>query len=687
MITISRPEELTDMLVSEKLGLNQIPGKYQSPSSYSGYQSNTAGSGQPQNYGGAIGQHQPGPNTSDQQPRSRQDVSIAASSSGSGSRSLSGTLPRSESQFADLPEDEHLPSQPLYTGLSSRPAQPAQSPSSPYNTHLGQALQTGQQSLHQTPPSHSPRDQPQALSNGSTSSSPRTGLAPALSSTFSYLSPKRHSPPSNQNTPDRLLEMKGISSIDVFPDQTRPRQISLTSRLGSTFGSMRQNSTTSTPSVQASPPPPSSPGDIGSGVGRFKTSAIFGSFGRGKRISGQSSTPPTSPRVDEFGTVPPPPPPKDEPYYRVENGVNPSYQAENGANPHGDSSLSPPTTETTKLSPSPSARRALSDASQKRVAEENEVMERFRQQQLQHDSLDVEHRGGQESNDEMGLVYDDPNYDPYRDQPGLRPPQNTGLSMSGSHGPGRTVTMPGGLTPFATPLGERSQEGAELGGMGEGENQRRLQAEEAERMRIQAQEERIQAANQRRQQMRAEQQQEEKELRAAEEERQRPYQAEEEQRRDMLQAEATQREHRLRAEEQERENRLRAEEEDRQAELRAEEANQQARYQAEEEERQRTAAEQAERARTDAEERDRVAQAERARVESEERARSAAEEEARRVEHARNQEAARVDQERKRKDEAERVRKESLRGNLLKGKQSGGVMLSGVCCFFVVLID
>ena len=306
------------------------------------------------------------------------------------------------------------------------------------------------------------------------------------------VSPSSSSSPRGSTTiaPDRPLDMKGISSSDVFPDQ-RQRKASLTSRLGQlgqAFGrgsggsprasgsSPRTPSTpdqnTSAPAAQSNAKSPSSPT-----IAKFINSNLVKNFGR--RVSGSTSSPTASPRDGDLQSkqeqqggqiqpdrseknaatglsrvisdAPPPVPPKDHPSPIAEqadhrttnldppatfdrsipptppphdlpnNPLLPSYNIVSSSNPPSSFNQSVDKTAG-QISPSPSAKLALSAARENTVKNEMEIQERFRRDQEEKMRLARERAEAEEAqapvarqpddamddSEEEGLPYDRP---------------------------------------------------------------------------------------------------------------------------------------------------------------------------------------------------------------------------------------------------------------------------------------
>ncbi|WWD22553.1 hypothetical protein CI109_107046 [Kwoniella shandongensis] len=454
-----------------------------------------------------------------------------------------------------------------------------------------------------------------------------------------------------------------------------------------------------------------------------------------------NGSPPTSPQVNEFGQggyggngdldYAPPVPPKDETFGsqrhqpvsvstdrfpdQDRNESNPTSPSRAGTNGHGNGFMPqdetshvqeqqqnlviPPTSRSSSLSPSPSARHALYTARQKSLTQETEIQERFRRDQEEkmrrgelgsrgnlvadEETRDVNLNDDDDDDDgSVRLAYDES--DPEDDHE--------------HHNGGNGIVL-GGVVDFnkGTPIdGDKQQDlleppqrGSSLPSSGGTpvdhsqaisddvptatetvathdqleEEQARQHAAEQARLREHAE---VEAAARAR---------EEEARRAAEQER--------------LEEERMWEEKRLAEEKRMEEERVRLEqlklEEEADAARRAEEERLELeRLRVVEEERLR---QEEEKARFEAEER--------ARLEAEERERSAVEEEERKRLEAEEQERLRIEnekriqwekeeherlvreEEQRQKEEQERVRKNSIREGLEKGRKDGGVMLRG----------
>ncbi|WVQ80968.1 hypothetical protein IAT38_003075 [Cryptococcus sp. DSM 104549] len=553
--------------------------------------------------------------------------------------------------------------------------------------------------------------------------------------------------PSRQPPPEVKPVLSGISSAEYFKDDpNRMRKSSLTSRLKNTFHR-------STPSVEeapstppsahsplptsGSPAPPTSPSS-----GRFKASSLGKVFGKKRASAGGADTaasPPTSPKMDEFGAsfgagdgeYRPPVPPKDarrsasasasslpgvtnagvygehRPRFDSNGAATRSSAATLG---HDGASLNPPSPSDPRsaaLSPSPSARQALYDARQKSVEQEAEIQERFRRDQEEKlaRARAVEGRQVEDDEESVRLAYDESDTDDERARAGARATASAvelGQPIVVAPAPETREVVDGegavGSPSLSndTPLAEHPP-AEHISVLAEQHAQREaaLRAEETKVHDLAAQEAatRDLAEQQRLEEERLAAKRKLEEDRKAEESRveiqKLRLEAEEEER----QRQAT--ETRLREKAEVREREAQHERERLEAEAAAEaaakvEAERQARV-AEEEE----AARRAHEARLAEEEAARVAAEEEARRAAQEQERLRAEEEVRAREAAVEQERLRVEEEARAKREAEeravqeqyeaeqqkleaeQARKADIRAQLANGKTGGGVMLRG----------
>ncbi|OCF31234.1 hypothetical protein I316_07203 [Kwoniella heveanensis BCC8398] len=578
----------------------------------------------------------------------------------------------------------YLPSSASSTSNGIRQQQSSRSVSAQYSSPSKH--QNGQ--YNPSPNRHKTLDE---VGAGTDSPSRRVGSSPSHSRVVSAgHTPQRTSSPGpilaapisldSPTRPKQLSLSQGISSADYFkddPTSSRSRKTSFGARLKSTF-SGRSPSSTDEPSTPASgnekvtqPNSPTSPG-----TSRFKASSLAKAFHRRRSSQQADGTPSGSPKIDEHGQLgdfeyAPPVPPKDsEPsgskdlYTQPRLPLTSAQNSDSLAGTPGHEEPAPPPisqlpvsvaatdgqAQLATLSPSPSARQALFDARQKSLTHETEIQDRFRRdQEEKHRQLEGgKNREAEDDDRSIRLAYDEsededasravPNGD-NRDEIHHRQEQeeptrsHAAEPMEGQFDDEVTPTIANdGTVPDAAAeqLSQAAEEHAqrEAAIRADEERVRHLAAAEAaaaaDRERIQA--ERLEAE------------------RRVEEERQ-------------LEEERIRLE-RLRFEEEARkaeEERLRVEAEE--AALRQQEEE---RLQAEEEAKARIEAE--EQARTEAEEAERIRvlqEEEKARREAEERERLEKEEAERR----------RVEEERKRKD--------GLREGLIKGKESGGVMLRG----------
>ena len=278
--------------------------------------------------------------------------------------------------------------------------------------------------------------------------------------------------------PDRPLDVKGISSSDVF-GENRNRKASLSSRLGSLGqafgrGAHGKSPSQSSSAGQAAPSSDFSPGpgvsnNIGSlgekktgsppastrqknqsspTMSRFMNSSLVKGFGRRIPATGPGSndSSPASPldpnasAIAQRDDAPPPLPPKDgpiassahTPYGVVGQNYTPSEQTTEDSTAAGGGHVSTSHMVTGDLSPgdarsgnggntfgrsdgfspSPSAKTALAQASQKSVKNEMEIQERFRRDQEQKMNDEAHRRRlsnkEDDADEEEGLPYDRP---------------------------------------------------------------------------------------------------------------------------------------------------------------------------------------------------------------------------------------------------------------------------------------
>ncbi|ORX34835.1 hypothetical protein BD324DRAFT_635239 [Kockovaella imperatae] len=471
LITISTASELTDELVADKLGL---------PEAHDDRSSRMTGLV-------PVSSGHPNPSDLLEPTRSVSSSGQGATVSNDGHLTDTSTAqfhtPTSGAQMVLPPspppelgppldlESSRAPPQDHYSRSiedSARPNDPATFPTQPtsINPQLQRdlALAAGHTEPEASlPPASMIGDDPSHPSNITPSGQPAPlPLADRLQiHTVSPLS-DRLPPPSEPTVihPDRPLDPKGISSTDVFPEQ-RNRKTSLSSRLGSLGAAFGRGSSTSpkSPSVTVFTPTDSnghngSPRDDQSpstrsnkspgspGKSRFFSSQLVKNFGR--RVSGNSthtSSPPTTPRIDERAAedadAPPPLPPKDstpsprrfgsghEPAPGAHYGTGQNYIGTLPLSPQADGRSRPSSAgrgDGGGISPSPSAKLAMTAASQKSVKTEMEIQERVRkdmelrdQERLadQHDfeqNVTVIDRGShlEDGEEEEGLPYDRP---------------------------------------------------------------------------------------------------------------------------------------------------------------------------------------------------------------------------------------------------------------------------------------
>ncbi|KAK8845606.1 hypothetical protein IAR55_006322 [Kwoniella newhampshirensis] len=501
---------------------------------------------------------------------------------------------------------------------------------------------------------------------------------------------------------------------------------------------------------QANSPQPSSP--TSPSTSRFKASSLVKAFGGKRRASenivtgtatstGVNGSPPTSPQVNEFGqggyggsgTVEyaPPVPPKDASLNRQpqpiavsseqlqdqdRNGSNPTSPSRTGTNGHGNgyspqdpspqqqNLIIPPTTRSTSLSPSPSARQALYIARQKSLTQEIEIQERFRRDQEEkaaraEGSLadHVGENGGETLVDDddksVRLAYDESDredevveqkagngivlggvveFNQYSQVDGDRPkdalavPQQELSSLPSTDiSPAERANNTAGTAIVDSAVSDdlALQERADALPREEDEAKARITAEEA----VRAREEEVKRITE---QERLEEERMWEDKRLAEEEKER------------VRMEQLRLEQEAEAAQEEEEARLRSAEEERirlAEERRVREAEERTRREAEEKAR----SEAEERARIEAEEKTRLAEEEVRRTE--ERLRFEAEEKQRlRIENEQRMKWEKEEHERlvREEEERQRVERERARKNLIsetleKGKKGGGIMLRG----------
>ncbi|ORY25057.1 hypothetical protein BCR39DRAFT_545188 [Naematelia encephala] len=689
LVTISTPSDLTDTFVREKLGLNR-------PSRNPTHDYVTKGHQWEDHYGQEPIRRYPNgfsnePAVSAEQAERSNEVSTPASASPAFDSP-------DQTTFTEPPVLQHAPA----LG-SSQPSQEVQVPPSSHAAVVSTDSPTGIRKLPRPPtsaapvlgapltgpPSHSPpadttpvaprttfptADPPsyqEQTPSSSLPSVPEDSTDPAQQPSATQSSSLNSTPIHLQQAHVHMSNSRAISSADLFPEP-RARKPSFTSRISGALKSSPHS-----PKQPASPPiigrtgSPNSPG-----TSRFKGSSLFGSFGRGKRES--AGTPPHSPQIDDFGredadSPPPPPPPKDEVRHpMVTDGAGllggeisaeinrgfvpprdrvPYNPLSTSASTSGQTSLRPVVshqdTAQGSLSPSPSARMVLAEAAQRRVAEENEVMEAFRRDQRFSNGQTSETRGADgagEDDDDVRLAYDVSDH------------ETEPLSASDVVPPKRnSATMPGGLSVFSTPAVESGQDVVGLGAPplsqsslhnGSDENARQREAIDSRARDLALEQEA-------REEARADQ------LRIEEDERNRI---------------ETERLASARAEEDARIRRYAEEAERLRIEREAQHLEEKTRRKAEEEERERRRLEEEQERQRQEDERIRLAEEdrERERLKAEEQARIEVEERGKEAERQRA-----LAEERQRLEEAKRVRKESLRSALARGKAEGSVMLSG----------
>ncbi|WVR03560.1 hypothetical protein IAU60_000552 [Kwoniella sp. DSM 27419] len=561
-------------------------------------------------------------------------------------------------------------------------------------THQGSSARYGQLSGPGTPSRRvaSSPGQPRVLSLNSTpqrAASPGPALAAPLA----------------LDTPQRS---QGISSADYSKDDSsyaRSRKTSLGARLKSTFTktSSPSRDEPSTPSDKASTQPnsPTSPS-----TGRFKSSSLAKAFHRRRSSQQLNASPGDSRQPQEAHETitagssttdfAPPVPPKDSPVHGLyaepriplasasaspgtlghdkgptrnedKPATGETYETVNTSATH---LAEPSNGEAATLSPSPSAKKVLSDAAQKRLSAETEIQERFRRDQEQR-SRQPSAQANDDDEKSVRLAYDVSDVEDEGGPPMLGAPLP--VTNGHDHSTPEQVDQPvegqfddedepaeASIEQLGTSDRKKQDqldddhaerpvieaEEARRPGMADahaqaGTEQQRLETERAEGEKQRLKEEAMEADRARLERMQLE---EEYRIRA---------QAEEEARRAEEEAEVA----RIRAGER---ARAEAEERAREAALLAEAEAERLRVQHEAEERERVAREEEEKRRREAEEAARLEreEAERVRVEAETQARLRREEEEQRV-------------------EAERQRKQSVRDGMLRGKQEGGIMLQG----------
>lgn len=725
MITISHASELTDDLVRDKLGLDyaqrRLPVVPQTDETRGAEQLGQLGQLQIHDRDPRHEQGRPHPNLvslNDEEERTGETAPVLPHKPRSSS-SIPRATPSPSLSPAPLPNQSasgELP--PAYVDADGHPLPKV--PVEPISDLPLGPIDTPAASLPPLLPTHLPsqRTHPHADQE---QLAPALPLASTATATPEHLP---HLPNSGSN--------KGISSADFFPD--RNRKTSLSSRLKgaipgltSDFGGSSNRSVSDPNAGSNSPhashvihgrtasgsqprsPTASASAQDAAAVGIHspespsnKTSKFTKFFSR-RRSGNNEVTPPGSPSSPRGSASAngngvrsdaPPVPPKDSfPAQPDRNGLfgigeenGSPHVSNNGHNGHAQaqgygrmSSYHPDEDRHRSLSPSQSAKVALAEARERRVAQESEIQDRFRRDQVERDRI-RRHSGirnalvlsqtpqpDEDDDDDVGLPYD-------RD-----PPPEVPESVEGADGAesgdrivpssfphdggvplghvGEKEIVPAAPTLPAAPIdaavpnttttvdsgGTFGANPAERLSMAAEEHAERLRAmREEEEARVEAEKEAYRVEMQRRA---------DEEARQAEESRLR----EEQEARAASEAAAM-----AAAEE---EARLRREEEERRIEAeRMEEARKLAaakRLEAE-----RLEAERIEAERKEHVEKERI-EAERLKAEEEERARVAEQERLRAEEEAR-------------KAEEERRRKEAVREGMRRSKNEGGVMLKGV---------
>ncbi|KAK4689593.1 hypothetical protein P7C73_g520, partial [Tremellales sp. Uapishka_1] len=205
-------------------------------------------------------------------------------------------------------------------------------------------------------------------------------------------------------------------------NESSPRSISSRFNKHLHFQRPAQTSTQERSVSLNSPPPilpePQSPTSPASTSGRFKSSSLAKAFRRGRTSSGETRSPPVSPQINEFGgppvpakdDYPSPPstlsfvPPKDRAIY-----TPPSFATSSGGIGFQQQMEEFPSPPITSLNPSPSAAEALFQARQRRLSQENEIQERFRQDQRR--KAEPTEKEDNDDDDDVRLAYDESDED------------------------------------------------------------------------------------------------------------------------------------------------------------------------------------------------------------------------------------------------------------------------------------